>query len=138
MTDVVAPLAWTAFEMNQPTFDRQATISLVNLYVNATILAIPGAPPAMDEYIVWPRSGYCHDFAITKRYELLLRGFQPSDLQLCVCIAHGIPHMVLIADGQVMDSLNPRVRPLAQLGYRIVKLQSTANPDIWTDGTVTA
>jgi len=132
MTTTLAPMAWTTFETSPPTFSKAQWIAIINRAVNNGIDARQGTPPALDTYNVWPASGWCHDYAITKRFELLLRGFAASELLLCECkTADGTEHMVLIAGGRVMDNLNQQVRPSAQLGYTIVRQQSSEDPDIW-------
>jgi len=133
MTNTLPPFAWTAFETNPPAPSRRDWIEIVNRSVNGGIIPEYGAAPPFDVWRLWPRTGWCHDYAITKRFELMLRGFAASDLSLVECIApDGEHHLVLIADGLVMDNLNPTVRPAAKLGYTIVRQQSAGNPDVWT------
>jgi predicted transglutaminase-like cysteine proteinase len=131
VTTTTAPLAWTIFENNPPQFSKRQWIEKVNLFVNNGIYSESGDPPELDVYRVWPERGWCHDYAITKRYELLRRDFTASELQLCTCVANGTRHMVLIADGWVMDNLNQQVRPFAQLGYANPKRQSATDPNFW-------
>jgi predicted transglutaminase-like cysteine proteinase len=129
MTSELAPIAWTMFAI-KPKPSRQDTIALVNSAVN-TIPAQYGAPPALDEYRIWPDMAWCHDYAVTKREELLLRGFAPKDCLLCECEAHGERHMVLIVDGLVLDNLTPKILPQASVPYRWLRWQSADNPDLW-------
>jgi predicted transglutaminase-like cysteine proteinase len=122
-------MAWTLFEAKSKP-SRQDTIAMVNRAVN-TIPAQQGAPPEIDDWIIWPKTAWCHDYAVTKREELLLRGFDASDCLLCECEAHGVHHMVLIVDGQVLDNLDPRIRPQARVPYTWIRWQSAENPDQW-------
>jgi predicted transglutaminase-like cysteine proteinase len=122
-------MAWTMFEA-KPRPSRQGTIAMVNRAVNM-IPAQQGPPPELDDWIIWPNIAWCHDYAVTKREELLLRGFEARDCLLCECEAHGVHHMVLIVDGQVLDNLDPRILPQARVPYTWIRWQSADNPDEW-------
>jgi hypothetical protein len=59
----------------------------------------------------------------------MLRGFAPSKLLLCECIAPGGDHhLVLLAGGFAPDNLTDELRPML---CPIVRVQSASNPDFW-------
>ena len=113
---------------NRPT--RKDFIAIVNRMVNHGIDPMTGPTPGPETpWRVWPKAGWCHDYAVTKRYELLLRGFAASDLRLCECIApDGEHHMVLIVEDLALDNLTDELKPMR---YPIVRVQSASNPDFW-------
>lgn len=76
--------------------------------------------------------GACHDYAITKRAELLARGWPASRLLLAeVAYDATEDHLILVADGMVLDNLRSEIVAFADCGYRLVRMQSAANPDYW-------
>jgi predicted transglutaminase-like cysteine proteinase len=125
MTTTLAPMAWTMFTQ-RPAPTRAEWIAIVNRAVNDAIGSAYGTPAADDPWKLWPEVGWCHDYAITKYYELKLHGIAS---QLCECIApDGEHHMVVLVDGIVLDNLTSELRPMA---YQVVRTQSLANPDVW-------
>ncbi len=118
-------MAWTLFtQAQQPS--RKDLIAIVNRIVNNGIDPEHGTPNLMDPWRVWPKSGWCHDYAVTKRYELMLRGIPP---QLCECIApDGEHHVVVLVDGVALDNLTQAIAPMR---YQVVRTQSLANADFW-------
>ena len=128
MTIVLPPLAWSQFELSSPPA-RRDWLALVNRMVNRGIEPNIGPVPGPTEpWRLWPVSGWCHDYAVTKRYELMLRGYSASELILCQCIADEGQHMVLLAGGLALDNLTDELHPMR---YRIVRKQSAVNPDEW-------
>ena len=139
MGEALAPMAWTIFTLNIP---RQTDLAVVNRRVNNRI-----TPVAADANRPWrivyaddgPTDGCCHDYAVTKRAELLGLGWPASRLLLCeVKYDAAMDHMVLIVvadDGAelVLDNLRPAIVPWPQAGYRLVRRQSADSPDIWQD-----
>lgn len=86
----------------------------------------------IDPWLIWPAVGYCHDYAVTKREELILRGFATADCLLAECvIPTGEHHLVLLVDDLVLDSLHSAILPIASVRYQWVRRQSRENPDIW-------
>jgi predicted transglutaminase-like cysteine proteinase len=132
MTATLAPMAWTVFSASPPP-PKAAWLDIVNRMVNNGIDRELGAPPDFDVWRIWPKSGWCHDYAVTKRAELLLRGYAASELLLCECLGPGGQHhMVLLAGGFALDNLIDRLRPMT---YPVVRQQSAANPDLWETPT---
>lgn len=126
----LAPIAWTLFEQNNQPPSRADWLGIINRVVNHGIDPEQGPVPGPETpWRVWPKAGWCHDYAVTKRYELMLRGFAPSELLLCECIAaDGGHHMVLLAGGVALDNLTDELKSMR---YPIVRVQSAANPDFW-------
>lgn len=122
---VLPPFPWTAFKVAAKP-SRAEIIAMVNRVVNAGIRPAPGQPGVNDKWQIWPEIGWCHDYAMTKREELSLRGIAS---QLCECIApDGEHHMVLLVDGVALDNLTGEIRPMV---YPIVRTQSLQQPDVW-------
>lgn len=122
-------MGWTIFTRSNQCYNM---LEVVNRMVNHGIDPAHGEAKVSDPWLVWPRVGWCHDYAITKREELLLRGYKANKLLLCeVELADGQHHMVLIVDDQVLDNLIQHVYPLSAMHYKIVRIQSKDNPDFW-------
>ncbi len=94
----------------------------------------------VDEY--WGRPGAngggdCEDIAIEKRVALLQAGFPADRLFYAVTFRRDLGlHTVLIArldDGDyVLDNLTSRVDRWSRRGYKWLRLQSPADPRVWT------
>lgn len=116
---------------------RRRDLETVNEAVNRKIAARPDAPGSeRDVWTLAPRAGDCDDYAVTKRHLLLARGWPSRALVLAqVWTAWGELHLVLVArtaDGDVvLDNLDGRLRPVAESGYRFVKIQSPRDPRAW-------
>ncbi len=136
MNPCLPPMAWTLFALaDKPS--RSEIIAFVNRAVNAGIRPNYGRASISDKWLIWPETGQCHDYAVTKREELLLRGISA---QLCECIApDGEHHLVLLvppspeegsgaAGSVVLDNLTPEIGPMR---YPVVRTQSIDDPDRW-------
>jgi predicted transglutaminase-like cysteine proteinase len=125
MTPVLAPFPWTEFKLARKP-SRAEIIAEINARVNAGIRPSRGKPGVNDPWLLWPPVGWCHDYAVTKREELMLRGIAS---QLCECIApDNEHHMVLLVDGVALDNLTSDIAPMR---YPVVRVQSMDNPDLW-------
>jgi len=121
---VLPPFPWTEFKIAAKP-SRKEIIAMVNRVVNAGIRPERGVPGVNDPWRIWPEVGWCHDYAVTKREELALRGIAS---QLCECIApDNEHHMVLLVDGVALDNLTGEIRPMA---YAVVRTQSLDHPDV--------
>lgn len=128
LTTTLPPMAWSAFSAAAP-LSRAETLDRVNRLVNAAIAPRYEPVSAMDAWQIAPQSGWCHDYAVTKRWLLLGLGFTASELLLCECIApDGEHHLVLLVDGLALDNLTNDLRPMH---YRVVRRQSSTSPDQW-------
>ena len=89
-----------------------------------------------DRWTIAPQMGDCNDYAVTKRHELLKRGWPSSALLLAeVVMPSGGHHLILVARTSsgdlLLDNLSPMVRPWTQARYQWVRIQSPANPAFW-------
>lgn len=127
----LAPLAWTLFAQAPPPA-RDDLIALVNRMVNHAIDPRRGVPPPTDTVTAWrigPKAGWCHDYAVTKRWLLLALGFNAAELLLCECLApDGEHHMVLRVGEIVLDNLTEAIGPMR---YTVVRQQSAINQGLW-------
>ncbi|MHC2436928.1 transglutaminase-like cysteine peptidase [Bradyrhizobium sp. USDA 4451] len=91
---------------------------------------------AGEEWLINPARGDCNDYAVSKRHELLARGWPMRNLLLSeVVTSWGEHHLVLVVRAKggdiVLDNLNAQIRSWSQARYRWVRMQTPANPDHW-------
>jgi len=119
--------------------ERWNELNTVNREVNRDIIPefIVGSG-ATEEWLISPQAGDCNDYAVTKRHELLARGWPSQALLLSeVVIPSGEHHLVLVACTKdvdlVLDNLNPNIRPVAMTyqQYQWVRIESPQNPKFW-------
>jgi predicted transglutaminase-like cysteine proteinase len=109
----------------------------VNLEVNRRIVPERNNEGvAGEKWLVSPARGDCNDYAVTKRHELLERGWPSRALLLAeVVVPSGEHHLVLVvhtSDGDFLaDNLNANIRPWFKARYRWVRMQSPRNPQFW-------
>ncbi|CAL80606.1 conserved hypothetical protein; putative signal peptide [Bradyrhizobium sp. ORS 278] len=151
----LAPMAYTMFCMrysdecaNRPrmifrggatrlTKDRLAQLVEVNAQVNRQIVPQRNERGlAGEEWLIGPARGDCNDYAVTKRHELLVRGWPMRNLLLSeVVTSWGEHHLVLVVrvkEGDlVLDNLNAQIRSWSKSNYRWVRSQTPANPNHW-------
>jgi predicted transglutaminase-like cysteine proteinase len=155
---VLGPMAHTRFCLTYPseckvrkmmfrggaiklTAERRAELMKVNTEVNRSIRPEPNTEGlAAEKWLIAPSAGECHDYAVTKRHELIARGWPARVLLLAeVIIASGEHHLVLVVrthDGDlVADSLNANIRSWAKTDYQWVRVQTPANPLYWATVT---
>lgn len=123
------PIAWTIFKATPPVA-KTAWPAIINRAVNHAIDASPSAPVAGEPWQLWPKVGHCHDYAVTKREELMARGYSAGELLLAIVqLPDGEYHMVLVVEGiGMLDSLTEVIGPMR---YRVVQMQSRDDPDDW-------
>lgn len=151
----LAPLAYSRFcmqysddcEVQHITFRKPHPIALtpalmqdlieVNREVNRAITPREDEGSVVSErWLVSPESGACHDFAVTKRHELLARGWPSRSLLLAeVVVPWGEHHLVVVVKTDqgdlVLDNLNAGIRPWSRTPYEWVRMQSSSDPNIW-------
>ncbi|WP_249137180.1 transglutaminase-like cysteine peptidase [Bradyrhizobium tropiciagri] len=91
---------------------------------------------AGEEWLINPARGDCNDYAVSKRHELLARGWPMRNLLLSeVVTSWGEHHLVLVVRAKggdiVLDNLNAQIRSWSQARYRWVRMQTPDNPDHW-------
>jgi predicted transglutaminase-like cysteine proteinase len=124
---------------------RWAELTAVNAQVNRSIrpernlLGVAG-----EEWLIAPKAGDCNDYAVTKRHELIARGWPSRALLLAeVVVPSGEHHLVVVVrvnEGDfVIDNLNANIRPWNKTQYRWVRIQTPRDPTTWaTIGKVSA
>lgn len=120
------------------TAERWGELNLVNRQVNRDITPDPTLGPATEEWKISPASGNCHDYAVTKRHELLARGWPARDLLLAeVIVPSGEHHLILVVRTKnvdlVLDNLNANIRPASATlhQYQWVRIESPRDPRFW-------
>lgn len=119
------------------TKQRMAELVEVNAAVNREITPQHNDRGlAGEEWLIGPSHGDCNDYAVTKRHELLARGWPMRNLLLSeVVTSWGEHHLVLVVRAKggdiVLDNLNAQIRPWSKTNYRWVRAQTPANPDHW-------
>jgi predicted transglutaminase-like cysteine proteinase len=119
------------------TQERWDELRTVNKSVNASIVPESNtAGLAGEKWSVNPSKGDCNDYAVSKRAELLKRGWPARTLLLSeVVTAWGEGHLVLVVRTSVgdlvLDNLTPHIRPWTRAPYRWVRMQTPKNPNFW-------
>jgi len=117
---------------------RMAELAKVNREVNRTITPKANTDDvSAEEWQISPGEGDCKDYAVTKRHELLARGWPSRALLLAeVVVASGEHHVVLVVRTReqdlVLDNLNGTVRPVSLIGYQWVRAQQANDPKFWS------
>lgn len=153
-TPTLAPMAHTRFCIQYPedcktskivfrgsriklTTERVRELTLVNAKVNAMIRPernLEGI--AGEKWLIAPTSGDCNDYAVTKRHELIARGWPAKSLLLAeVVTTWGEHHLVVVvrtrAADLVIDNLHAQIRPWTKTNYSWVRIQTPTNPLYW-------
>jgi predicted transglutaminase-like cysteine proteinase len=118
------------------TNERLDELIEVNMYINGRIRPQRNEHGlAGERWTVDPAFGDCNDYAVSKRHELLARGWPMGDLLLGeVVTSSGEHHLVLVARTStadfVLDNLHPHVRDWADVAYRWIRIQ-VPNSNYW-------
>jgi predicted transglutaminase-like cysteine proteinase len=130
------------------TVDRLNELNTVNRQVNRDITPQPNLGGlATEQWLVAPPAGDCNDYAVTKRHELLDRGWPSRSLLLSeVVVPSGEHHLVLVVRMKdvdqmqdidlVLDNLNATLRPVEITPYKWVRMESPSNPKYWSTVSV--
>jgi predicted transglutaminase-like cysteine proteinase len=117
--------------------ERMLDLIEVNASVNRQIVPTRNERGLIgEEWVINPSHGDCNDYAVSKRHELLARGWPMRNLLLSeVVVSGGEHHLVLVvrttAGDIVLDNLNAQLRPWSRTNYRWVRMQTPKNPDYW-------
>ena len=153
-TTTLAPMAYTQFCLHYEdecrtnkvmfrggpvklTAERWDDLKEVNKSVNADI--IPEANElglAAETWLISPDRGDCNDYAVTKRHELLDRGWPARALLLSeVVVSSGEHHLVLVVRTRsgdlVLDNLTSQIKPWSRAPYRWVRIQKPNDSRLW-------
>lgn len=119
------------------TEERWAALREINRAVNLTI------EPARNElglvgeaWTLNPERGDCNDFAVSKRHELLRRGWPARVLLLSeVVVNSGEHHLVLLVRTRsgdlVLDNLTDQIKPWSRTPYRWVRVEAPKRNGLW-------
>ncbi|MGQ0486724.1 MAG: transglutaminase-like cysteine peptidase [Hyphomicrobiales bacterium] len=123
--------AGTKVRMTQKLHSQLAS---VNAAVNRKIK--PVRDGKTDTWNVNVSRGDCEDYALTKRAQLLARGWPSSALSIAVVRTHrGAKHAVLVVETTngrfVLDNLNRSVVPIARASYRFLTMQVSGSGRQW-------
>lgn len=117
---------------------RMRELRSVNRHVNRRIRAVNDSRLGGfgDKWSLAPRAGDCEDFAITKRAELIRRGWPSRALRLAVArTPSGEGHAVLVVrttgGDLVLDNRRSSVLPWNRAGLTWLKIQSQSNARRW-------
>jgi predicted transglutaminase-like cysteine proteinase len=119
------------------TNERLDELIEVNMFVNLRIRPLRNERGlAGEQWTIDPAFGDCNDYAVSKRHELLARGWPMGDLLLSeVVTSSGEHHLVLVvrtsAADFVLDNLYPRVRDWTEAEYRWIRIQAP-DSNQWT------
>jgi predicted transglutaminase-like cysteine proteinase len=91
---------------------------------------------AAETWVINPARGDCNDFAMSKRHELLNRGWPARTLLLSEVITNsGEPHLVLVVQTRsgdlVLDNLTPQIKPWSRAPYRWARIQMPNTGQLW-------
>jgi predicted transglutaminase-like cysteine proteinase len=117
---------------------RLADLKQVNQTVNRNI--IPESQErgrAVASWLINPDRGDCNDYAVSKRHELLNRGWPSGALLLSEVVTNwGQHHLVVVVRTRsgdlILDNLTPQIKPWARAPYRWVRIQMPNSPRLWT------
>ncbi len=116
---------------------RWEQLKHVNADVNGSIIPEPNLEGlAGEKWLIGPAHGDCNDYAVTKRAELLKRGWPARTLLLSeVVVPWGEHHLILVVRTSMgdllLDNLTGQIRPWSRAPYRWVRIQSPQNPNYW-------
>jgi predicted transglutaminase-like cysteine proteinase len=115
---------------------RWADLKEINQVVNRGIaperneLGVAG-----EQWLINPARGDCNDYAVSKRHELLERGWPARGLLLSeVMVNSGEHHLILVvrtnSGDLVLDNMTPQIKPWSRVPYRWVRMQMP-NSKLW-------
>lgn len=91
---------------------------------------------AGEKWLLGPLRGDCNDYAVTKRHELMTKGWPARDVLLSeVVTGTGEHHLVTVVRTSggdfVLDNLTDQIVPWSRTHYRWVRIQTPKNPNYW-------
>lgn len=120
------------------TIERWQDLKEVNDKVNRKIIPERNALGlSAERWLIDPERGDCNDYAVTKRHELLSRGWPARALLLSeVVMRSGEHHLVLIvrtsSGDLVLDNMTSEIKPWSAAPYRWVRMQSPEQSKVWS------
>jgi predicted transglutaminase-like cysteine proteinase len=119
------------------TAERMDELRKVNADINGSIVPKRNTEVVGKGWLLSPKTGDCADYAVTKRHELLVRGWPSRALLLAeVVTTWGEHHLVLVVrtrQGDVVaDNLSRDLKPWTRTPYRWIRIQSPETPSFWS------
>ncbi|MBR0960156.1 transglutaminase-like cysteine peptidase [Bradyrhizobium japonicum] len=118
--------------------DRWTDLLEVNRAVNLAIVPMPNdLGLAGEAWSINPDRGDCNDYAVSKRHELLRRGWPARALLLSeVIVSSGEHHLVLLvrtlSGDLVLDNLAPEIKLWSRVPYRWLRVQMPSSHQLWS------
>jgi predicted transglutaminase-like cysteine proteinase len=116
---------------------RRSELETVNRTVNSSIRPARNEDGlASEKWLLSPLRGDCNDYAVTKRHQLIARGWSARAVLLSeVVTASGEHHLVTVVRTNggdlVLDNLTDQIMPWSRTPYRWVRMQTPKNPNYW-------
>ena len=91
---------------------------------------------AGEKWLLGPLRGDCNDYAVTKRHQLIAKGWAARNVLLSeVVTVSGEHHLVTVVRTSggdfVLDNLTDQIVPWSRTSYRWVRIQTPKNPNYW-------
>jgi len=116
---------------------RRAELVQVNREVNRAIMPQANVNGVMaEEWLISPSEGDCNDYAVTKRHQLIARGWPARTVLLSEVVTlsgeHHLDTVVRTNSGDlVLDNLTDQIKPWSRTRYRWLRIQTPKNPNYW-------
>jgi predicted transglutaminase-like cysteine proteinase len=116
---------------------RRSELETVNRTVNSSIRPERNEDGlAGEKWLLSPLRGDCNDYAVTKRHQLIARGWPARTVLLSeVVTVSGEHHLVTVVrtnNGDlVLDNLTDQIKPWSRTPYRWLRIQTPKNPNHW-------
>ena len=150
----LAPMAFTQFCLKYPSDcksgrlllegdrielndTRRSELETINRTVNSSIRPERNEDGlAGEKWLLSPLRGDCNDYAVTKRHQLIARGWPARTVLLSeVVTVSGEHHLVTVVrtnNGDlVLDNLTDQIKPWSRTPYRWLRIQTPKNPNYW-------
>jgi predicted transglutaminase-like cysteine proteinase len=127
-------LASDRIELNEM---RWSELETINRTVNSSIRPERNEEGlAGEKWLLGPLRGDCNDYAVTKRHQLIARGWPARTVLLSeVVTVSGEHHLVTVVRTEggdlVLDNLTHQIMPWSRTPYRWVRMQMPKNPNYW-------
>ena len=116
---------------------RRSELETVNRTVNSSIRPERNENGlAGEKWLLSPLRGDCNDYAVTKRHQLIARGWPARTVLLSeVVTVSGEHHLVTVvrtnSGDLVLDNLTDQIMPWSHTPYRWLRIQTPKNPNYW-------
>ena len=116
---------------------RRSELETVNRTVNSSIRPERNENGlAGEKWLLSPLRGDCNDYAVTKRHQLIARGWPARTVLLSeVVTVSGEHHLVTVvrtnSGDLVLDNLTDQIKPWSRTPYRWLRIQTPKNPNYW-------